>query len=193
MGSTAENSAHPNETRPRTRAASSCLAGAIVIALLAAGCGTSSPTRTASSPTGRALAFSKCMRARGVADFPDPGVTPSGPANMIGGVVIPAGTESQSPAFQAAQHSCLSLLSAMLSRHGRPPITAALKTKLIAHAQCMRTHGVPTYRDPSFPASGGIMVTDAGSDPESPAYMRAQSLCGSEVANGGQSPPTRSR
>jgi hypothetical protein len=49
---------------------------------------------------------------------------------------------------------------------------------MLAHAQCMRDHGVPGYQDPRFPASGGIAITDAGTDAQSPAYERAQSLCG---------------
>jgi hypothetical protein len=45
-----------------------------------------------------------------------------------------------------------------------------MKAAQIAHAQCMRTHGVPGYPDPGFPSSGGIAITDAGTNPQSPAY-----------------------
>jgi hypothetical protein len=84
----------------------------------------------------------------------------------------------QSPAYQAAQHNCQGLLSAVFSRQGKRAITASDKAALIAHAQCMREHGVPNLRDPTFPASGGIAVTDAGVNPQSPAYVHAEAVCG---------------
>jgi hypothetical protein len=53
-----------------------------------------------------------------------------------------------------------------------------MKASMVARAQCMRTHGVPGYQDPKFPASGGIEFTDAGINPSSPAYQHAAAVCG---------------
>ncbi len=147
--------------------------------VVAAGCGTSAPKSATRSPTvaGQALAFSRCVRAHGVPSFPDPGTAPTGPESTIGGVAIPSTINTQAPAFQAALDACRGLISA-LSQQGKPPITASVKASLIAHAQCMRTHGVPGYQDPTFPASGGIGITDAGTDPQSPAYKQAVAVCG---------------
>ncbi len=158
--------------RPGTRV----VLGAIVACLVAAGCGSNSvKTRTSSSNNAtQALAFAKCMRTGGVSSFPDPG-TVSGPANSIGGVEIPPTINMQSPAFVSAMSSCKRLIPAL--SHKGPPITASMKASLIAHAQCMRTHGVPGYQDPTFPPGGGIMVTDAGTDPQSPAYRQAEAVC----------------
>jgi hypothetical protein len=154
--------------------------GLVAACALATGCGGNSPTIAGSSPTKSAqtLAFAKCMRAHGVSNFPDPGASISGPYNSIGGMIIPTTINMQSPAFQRAMGSCRGLVSATLSAQGKPPVTATMKASLIAHAQCMRAHGVPGYQDPTFPASGGIAVTDAGTDPQSPAYKQAQAVCG---------------
>jgi hypothetical protein len=46
------------------------------------------------------------------------------------------------------------------------------------HAQCMRTHDVPGYQDPTFPPNGRIAITDAGTNPQSPAYRHAAAVCG---------------
>lgn len=119
------------------------------------------------------------MRGHGVPGFPDPGAgPPAAPENTIGGIAIPTTINMQSPAFRAAMANCRGLLSAGFSAQGKPPITASMREALIAQAQCMRTHGVPGYQDPTFPAAGGISFTDAGTDPNSPAYKRAATTCG---------------
>jgi hypothetical protein len=154
---------------------------AIVAAcLLAAGCGSGSPSGSGATPsvTTGTLAFSKCMRAHGVPGFPDPGATLSGPFNAIGGIAFPASIDPQSPAFQTAMSSCRGLLSGVLSSHNKPQITAGQKAAMIAHAQCMRTHGVPNFPDPSFPSGGGIAISDPpGVNLQSPAYQQAQAQC----------------
>ncbi len=136
----ANRMAKPDRAAVRARRASPFVAAAIATGLLAAGCGGSSPTRTAASRTATALKFSKCMRAHGVPNFPDPGSSISGPYNSIGAIEIPTAIDTKSPAFQTAQNACHGLLSAALSRQGRPAISASMKGALIAHAQC-RSHG----------------------------------------------------
>jgi hypothetical protein len=156
------------------------LAALSLSAAVLAGCGgTSKPTGTESvaSRNENALAFSECMRAHGVSGFPDPGATVSDAGNMVGGVAIPSSISLQAPVVASALHSCQGILSQAISRQGRPPITSQMKAKLIAQAQCMRNHGVPV-QDPTFPSGGGIAVTDAGVNPQSPAYVRAAAACG---------------
>lgn len=170
---------HRRPDRPgvRSRRASLFLIAAITIGLIAAGCGTSSATGNSTSRTVAALEFVKCMRGHGVPDLPDPGTSISGPYNSVGSIEIPATIDTQSPAFQAAQNACHGLLSAVLFSRGKPTVTASVKTAIIAHAQCMRTHGIPDYPDPTFPDSGGIAITDAGTNPQAPAYQHAASVC----------------
>jgi hypothetical protein len=73
----------------------------------------------------QALKFSQCMRAHGIADFPDP---QSGPGGGIR-IAIRAGRGSdlnpQSPQFQAAQNACQGIMGGPLggpksSTHGAP-------------------------------------------------------------------------
>lgn len=165
--------------RTAARAAAS-MVGMIAVCVLAAGCGGAShKSPTSSSAASAQLAFSKCMRAHGVPDFPDPG-TPSGAGeNSIGGIAIPSTINMQSPAFQRAENSCRGLFAAAFSPKGKPPITASMKASLIIQAQCMRTHGVPGYPDPKFPASGGIEIFDSPAvNQQSPAFKHAQAICG---------------
>jgi uncharacterized protein YceK len=150
-----------------------------VAAVTLGGCGgtTRTSAQAPSAGTAGALAFSECMRAHGVSGFPDPGAAPNGAADMIGGIAIPSSIDLQAPVVAAALHACQSIISRAITRQGRPAITAQLKAKLIAQAQCMRNHGIPV-QDPNFPSGGGISFTDAGFNPQSPAYVRAQAVCG---------------
>ncbi len=167
-------------TRAVRRRGFAALAGLITACVVVTGCGSSAPASTTRSPAGgaQALAFSKCIRSHGVPSFPDPGANISGPYDSIGGVEIPQSIDVQSPAFQNAMTSCRGLLAAVFSSKNKPHITASLKASLVAHAQCMRTHGVPGYQDPTFPPNGGIAFTDAGTNPQSPAYRHAAVACG---------------
>lgn len=154
----------------------------IVIAagVLAAGCGGSAQKSTTASTSfgAQSLAFSKCMRAHGVPSFPDPG-TPAGPGeSSFLGIAIPATIDMQSPAAESAFTGCHHVIASILSRVGKPPITAARKESMIAQAQCMRTHGVPGYQDPIFAPGGGIETFDGpGVNPQSSAYQHAEAAC----------------
>jgi hypothetical protein len=184
----ARNVAHAAQTgfdraRPRlaARRGIAVLLGTITACVVAAGCGSSSPSTTASSPrvAGQELALSECVRAHGVPDFPDPGTITTRPEDMIGGIGVPSTINTQSPAFRAAWTACQGMISARLSPQGKPQITPALKASMIAHAQCMRTHGVSAYQDPSFPPGGGIeSFQGPGVNPQSPAYRQATAACG---------------
>jgi len=54
----------------------------------------------------------------------------------------------------------------------------------IRFADCMRSHGVPNFPDPS--AGGGIQISSSsGIDPRSPAFQSAQSECSKLLPGGG--------
>ena len=116
---------HERDPRPtlwflRTKPAAVVLAG---FALLAAACGggsngpgvaqigsgstTTVKVASQSSKKGAALAYSRCMRAHGIHDFPDP--------NSSGGLQIqstPGGDlDPNSPQFTAAQKACEHFMS----------------------------------------------------------------------------------
>ncbi|HEX3977789.1 MAG TPA: hypothetical protein VHW96_16090 [Solirubrobacteraceae bacterium] len=61
-------------------------------------------------------------------------------------------------------------------------------------ANCMRSHGVPNFPDPS--AGGGIAITPgSGLNPQSPAFQAAQKRCGKLLPGGGPGArkPTRAQ
>jgi hypothetical protein len=156
---------------------------AVTCSLVSAACGSSGGSSNATGTAGTGgssrhaslLKFSTCMRSHGVPNFPDP--------RSGGGLIIGSGSgiSPQSPAFQSAQQSCKKLLPG-----GGPPRTVpeAQRKAAIANAHCIRTHGVPNYPDPTFPAGGGIAVAiGPGNNPQSPAVQKAQKACAG-VGNG---------
>ncbi len=151
---------------PRTAAA---IIAAAALALLAAAC-SSSPSSTgpgsspnaggsASSPS--AVAFSACMRSHGVPNFPDPGssgVLPKTSAQQL---------RVSSSQFNAAQSACQHLLpttggSLTASSLQQCYLAGVCPQALVQHAltagrqfsQCMRSHGVPNWPDPSVDSEG---------------------------------------
>ena len=130
------------------------------------------------------IAFSKCMRAHGVTNFPDP----TGHGINIGGT----GIDPRSPAFQAAQKVCFKLLPG-----GGPqshPASAQQIKQADQTAQCMREHGITGYPDPiisqepptdlnpanysSIEAGGGMIIAIPKSiDEQSAAFEKATKAC----------------
>jgi hypothetical protein len=163
-----------------------------VLALLFAGCGGSGGPGVASagssksgggrsSSTGSkkasALAYSKCMRAHGVTDFPDPDSKGQLTINKTGG----PGSSDLDPnnaQFQAAQEACKSLAP----RPHTPAQQASRRADALKFAKCMRDHGITDFPDPN--ASGGLEIkgSPGGSpgddlDPNSPQFQSAQKAC----------------
>jgi hypothetical protein len=160
------------------------LAAALLLSCsLLAACGSgqlsSTATGAATSASGgktRDVEFSDCMRSHGVTNFPDP---------TSNGLQIPAGIDTRSPAFRAAQQDC----KQYLPNGGAPPATpAADRAAALALSRCMRSHGVPQFPDPAFspPANaprvlamrGMVFAIPASVDPKSPAFEQAAHACG---------------
>ncbi|MGO9882370.1 MAG: hypothetical protein ACLPV4_05080 [Solirubrobacteraceae bacterium] len=159
-----------------------CLAcaGCLVIAACS-----SSSKPAASSPYGPAsspFALSKCMRANGVSNFPDPSAGPGGEGfNGIGvgvnGTLVVDGTTIAGPAAAAAEKAC----KEYLPPGGPPPrMSAAQKARLLAFARCMRANGVPNFPDPSFGSAAPKKIVGGpnGIDPQAPAFRHAVASCG---------------
>ena len=121
------------------------------------------------------LGFSRCMRAHGVANFPDPngqGVTQFGPNS---------GIDPQSAPFQAAAQACRSDL-----RGKEPQLSPAQQAKArrqaLAFSACVRRHGIPDFPDPSFGANGNAGIHLAGNssgdlNPSNPTFQAALQAC----------------
>jgi len=103
----AGGSGHRGRRRAGLRRAGLLAAALACLALVAAACSSPAKTGTGAGPAhGSArqseLAFSRCMRAHGISDFPDP--------NAQGGIALnpkPGGDlEPNNPRFQAANQAC---------------------------------------------------------------------------------------
>ena len=175
---------------------------AVVIACGAviAACGSSSPsTENAAKGYSQALAFSKCMRAHGVSNFPDPTTSGGGVQLSIG---PSSGVNPQAPAFQAAQQSCKHLMPG----GGQPSAQASAQAKaqLLRTSECMRAHGVTGFPDPQtgsppsnptgysavMGVNGAFLAIPSSINPQSPAFKQAAAACnfgpkGAQSRNGG--------
>lgn len=121
------------------------------------------------STSSQALAYTHCMRQHGVPNFPDPdshGVLPKVGPDQVG--------VSQSK-FQAADRACAHLLQPTQAQ------TQQLMTAMRNFAQCMRTHGVQNWPDPTTgsngPATGQPVFDISGIDPNSPQIQTPADDC----------------
>jgi hypothetical protein len=145
------------------------------LALLPAACGGGSPsshvaglgsmtTTESSSPTTAAastgkndpIAFSHCMRAHGVLNFPDPNSSGSIPKVSLQQLGV---SRAQ---FQTAQSACQHLLPS--SGQSSPAQIQRVMNALSKFARCVRSHGVPNWPDP-------LAESDPG-QPDTPGFPR---------------------
>ena len=116
-----------------------------IVAVIAAGCGSDGPARTSATATAgpktasareKAVRFAECIRAHGVADFPDPNAKNE---FEYGVSVTPA-------VWKRATTACKDL---------QPPGTLSGKrtpkeqSGALKFAQCMRDNGVKDFPDPA--------------------------------------------
>ena len=158
-------------------------------AMFVAGCGGSSPgvanvgssTSTSSpsssgSPTDAQIAqeqrdatrFARCMRSHGVS-IPDPTVAPRAFKDAF---------NAKSPGFQSADAACGHLLPAGHAPNQNTARTHAQTVALLAFAHCVRSHGFPSFPDPT--SSGQLthqMLAGAGVDLHQPAVVQAADAC----------------
>lgn len=136
----------------------------------AASSGAAPAASSSSPPKGEAglLAYSQCMRAHGVPDFPDP---------VGNGLQIKAGPgsdlDANSPQMVAAQKACKSLQP---GGEGGGKASAAQEAEALKYSACMRSHGVPNFPDPIF-SNGDIQLKVTNVDPNSPQFVAAQKAC----------------
>lgn len=173
---------------------SQCAASLVVViaAMSAAACGgtsanpgvanigTGTQSTTAAAATGQPIgtgkrdsygemvAFSRCMRAHGVTNFPDPKQASGGGVTLAvqGGA---GGLDPHSHAFQTAQNACKTLLP----NHGVPPaLTPQQRAQALNFSRCVRAHGVPNFPDPQF-SGGGIRIQGGPGLDKNSAQMQA--------------------
>jgi hypothetical protein len=165
----------------RSRRTAIAFVAVAVLALLAAACGGSptsqvaqlgsTTTRTqndsSSTSAGTALAFSRCMRTHGVPNFPDPDSQGNFP---------PFETGVSKQTSMAANEGCKHLLP----RRGGTGTPQQRREKLLFAlkvARCVRSHGFPTFPDPSGSSQGN----SPGIDLSSPQFQTAETGCEKQV------------
>jgi hypothetical protein len=194
------NDINPSEDAPRRTRWSGRKVSVVAIAvaaassvLLAAGCGggssgarvaqvgttttsTSGSSSSGSSGKGNPATFSACMRRNGVPNFPDP--DSSGHFRITGGRDKSGrafGVDTNSAQFRKARKACRKL-----EPNGKPDPQeqANERQQALRFSQCMRSHGVPTFPDPSFQPNGGTLLR-IGKDvkPNSPQFEAAAKAC----------------
>jgi hypothetical protein len=123
------------------------------------------------------LQFSQCMRSHGVPNFPDLSAT----AGILNGLAH-SGVNPGAPAFQSALHACKKYNAA----GGVTPAQSAAETaKLLRFSQCMRSHGVPDYPDPTIGPVGEQVMDLRGIDLSNPTFQAASKACQEFVPGGG--------
>ncbi len=141
--------------RPRPARTAAGVIATVGLALLAAACGgspgshvaqlgsttTKSSTSSPSANSQQVLAFSRCVRAHGVPNFPDPNSSGVLPKRQV------AQLTAGNPQFPAAHRACEHLLP-----DGGQPTQAQVQqawNDMRNFARCMRSHGVPNWPDPA--------------------------------------------
>jgi hypothetical protein len=123
-----------------------------------------SAASSAASVQGGAVAFSRCMRDHGVSRFPDPdssGVLQKVDLQQLG---------VSSTQLRSAQNACQQLLSddieasvgeCLSTGNCTPALRQQILNEGLEFAQCMRSHGVSNFPDPTT-APNGAPVFDLG-------------------------------
>lgn len=181
----------------------------LAAAVLVAGCGSGSPSRstTASasvSPNSiasqaqvhsKSLAFSRCVRANGVPNFPDPpangGYGLKSFAQQSNGETLSInGVSVNAPAFRAALAKCDHYLPQ------RPAPTATnlelQREAAVRFGRCMRAHhiNIPDPKVAPGPGGQGIGVRvdiPSGMTQNSPAFVAAYQACATQSGFGSPS------
>lgn len=146
---------------------------AVPLLLIVTACG-AQPVASPTPSVSAANAFSQCMRANGVTDFPDPDAN---------GTIDPSALKSGDPAYDKAFAACKSLLPAGRGNPGK--LDEATLNQWRAYAQCMRDNGLPNFPDPQ---PDGPLFGDGQIDRNDPAFQKATKTCQSKrpTTGGGQ-------
>jgi hypothetical protein len=118
---------------------------------------------------GDMIAYAKCMRKNGLADFPDP--------QSGGGLQLPAGIDPNSDKFKKADAACKDFKPSGGGAEGGGGGGGWSSEDQIKFAQCMRDNGVPKFPDPDPDSKGSVLGEGTGVDPNSEAFKKAEEKC----------------
>ena len=172
-------------------AAPLALAPLALAPLLAAGCSSGAPPASpgASYATDPPVALARlvqCLHAHGQQGVylshrpanPQPGYT----LIIYHGFAV-QGADPSSAQFAAATQACHRLLPRGGPASGTEQHQEFLQG--VKTAQCMRSHGYPTWPDPTSQNGGNAQAIPTGIDMNSPQYQAAAKACGVSLPPGG--------
>jgi hypothetical protein len=165
----------------RTAVAVIAIVSVVLLAAACSGSGSAAGSGGSSSAGGstssqEALAYSRCMRSHGVPKFPDADSSNELPSGLP--KVDPQQLGVSSSQYQAAQSACAHLLpigGQMTQTESQRDLSAMLR-----FARCMRSHGVPTWPDPTYDSAAGWgfnLVHVHGFDPNSTQIENKMDEC----------------
>jgi hypothetical protein len=145
----------------------------VLSAGLLAGCGAhraGSPGSVNARATVVLRNLSRCVRAHGIPDFPDPGVGSDG---------VPRYPDSAPRIPDSAQEACRTIAAQIPPRYtSTTPVSAAGFAALLLLGRCIRAHGIPDWPDPNrlgeFPI--GPRIEQAGKRLFAPALRACARL-----------------
>jgi hypothetical protein len=165
-------------THTTIRPLAAALLGACALAVAACGEEQAGGAAGASDRESRAreaaLEHAQCMREHGV-DVPDP--------QFDGGRVMQRGPEGNVPRekLEEAERACEKFFEK--AEPSEPPSEQEqqeFREAALAHARCMREHGIEKFPDPTFDEDGGAQLRidrSMGIDPDDPDFQEAQKAC----------------
>lgn len=156
------------------------IAAALVCGLALAACGPdeAEPVADREQQNREAmLAYAKCMREQGV-DIRDP--------EFDGGRVLQRGPklDVSRDKLHEAEEACRKHREKIEPPDLSPEQQREMKEAALAHAKCMREHGLENFPDPTFDEDGGAQIRigpGTGLDPESPDFREAEKACRDEL------------
>jgi hypothetical protein len=145
--------------------------------------GTGGSQGSQASQDSQAVAYSACVRAHGVPNFPDPKITTNGNEVKVAIGINPS--ISDNPHFKSAQQACSKLLPDGGPGSGpAAPISPQEQSQYLKAAACIRSHGLPNFPDPTFSGGGVHLPKTAGIDLHSPQVRAAEEACQSLIPGG---------
>jgi hypothetical protein len=144
--------------------------------------GSSGGSGKPTSPDSQAVAYSACVRAHGVPNFPDPKVSANGNEVKVAIAVNPSITGN--PHFKSARQACSKLLpGGGPGGEGNHQISPQEQSRFLKAAACIRSHGIPNFPDPTF-SGGGVHIAHQGLNESSPVFTAAVHACESLIPGG---------
>jgi hypothetical protein len=122
-----------------------------------------------------AVAFAQCMRAHGVPSYPDP--------SSVSGPIDESQLGVSDTVYETARTTCDRLYPRPQSAGLTTAQQQQVEAQLLKFAQCMRSHGLPSFPDPNpastiwGPGGGPIFSHPSSINPNSPQFTSAENSC----------------